>query len=106
MTQTSVSSFLLPEADPCFFCEVVEGRVDKGIVERGDLTLTMVNRSQFEVGQLLVIPKRHAPTIYDLTDEEATALMSATRRAADALLAAYRPEGLTLYQNNGTLSGQ
>ena len=29
--------------DPCYMCEVVGGRAEKGIVEEADLTLTVVN---------------------------------------------------------------
>ncbi len=40
----------LPKGDPCAFCEVIEGRMVKGIVEETDLTLTQVNWNQFEEG--------------------------------------------------------
>ena len=36
--------------DPCYLCEVVGGRGEKGIVEEADLTLTVVNWAQFELG--------------------------------------------------------
>ena len=55
---------------------------------------------------MLVIPRRHAPTLLDLTDEELAAVMHGVRRVADALVATYDPEGLTLYQNNGAVSLQ
>ncbi len=42
--------------DPCYLCEVVGGRSDKGIVEETDMTLTLVNWTQFELGQVYVIP--------------------------------------------------
>ena len=90
----------------CYMCEVVEGRAEKGIVEETDLTLTLVNWAQFEVGQVYVIPRRHAPTLFDLTSEEAEAVMHAVRRVADALLRAYDPDGLNLIQNNGVTAGQ
>ena len=92
--------------DPCFLCEVIDGREDKGIVETTEQTLTFVNWKQFESGQVYVIPRRHAPTLFDLTDEEATAIMHAVRRVATALLKAYDPDGLNLIQNNGVVAGQ
>ncbi len=92
--------------DPCFLCEVIAGREEKGIVEETDLTLTFVNWKQFELGQVYVIPRRHAPTLFDLTDYEATAIMHAVRRVATALLDAYDPDGLNLIQNNGIVAGQ
>ena len=98
--------FELPTMTPCVFCEMLAGRVDKGLVEETELTLTIVNIRQYEVGQALVITRRHAPTILDLTDEETHALMDAVRRASAALVKAYSPDGITLYNNNGVASMQ
>ena len=92
--------------DPCYLCEVVGGRAEKGIVEETDVTLTVVNWAQFELGQVYVIPRRHAPTLFDLTDGESEAVIHAVRRVADALLRAYDPDGLNLIQNNGVVAGQ
>ena len=69
-------------------------------------TLTFINPRQFEVGQLLVITRRHAPTILDLTDDEAIEIMNKVRSAARALTATFKPDGITVYQNNGVTSLQ
>ena len=92
--------------DPCFLCEAIAGREDKGIVDETDQTVTMVNFKQFELGQVLVCARRHAATLFDLTDDEAIAVMQAAPRVADALVRAYDPEGLNLIQNNGMIAGQ
>lgn len=70
-----------------------------------DLTLTFVAPRRQHPGRLLVISKRHAPTLFDLTDEEAAAIMRDTRRAARAVTRAFKPDGLTIYQNNGVGAG-
>ncbi len=98
--------FELPSMTPCVFCELIAGRLDKGLVEETELTLTIVNIRQFEVGQVFVIPRRHAPTVLDLTDEESCALMNAVRRVSAAMVRAYTPDGITLYNNNGVASLQ
>jgi histidine triad (HIT) family protein len=93
--------------DPCSLCELVSGRADRWpIIEETALTVTILNGRQFEVGQCLVLPRRHAPTILDLTDEEAAAVMTAARRIAGVMVAAFEPDGVLLYQNNGTGSLQ
>ena len=95
-------------SDPCYLCEVIGGRAEKAkaIVEETEATLTLVNWAQFELGQVFVIPRRHAPTLFDLTDAEAVAVIHAVRRVADALVRAYDPDGLNLIQNNGVVAGQ
>jgi histidine triad (HIT) family protein len=94
------------QAGLCYLCEAVAGRTEKPIVEETDYTVTFVNWAQFEAGQVYVVTKRHAPTILDLTEEEATAVMHTVRRTAAALVRAYDPDGINLIQNNGVVAGQ
>ena len=99
--------FQLPEGDGCLFCERVAGtRDDWAVIDADDATVAFINPRQYEEGQALVIPRRHAPTIVDLTEEEAAALMRSASRLARAMVRAFDPDGLTLYQNNGVVSGQ
>ena len=103
----SVAPFRLPTRVPCPFCELAAGHRETGhIVDATATTLTFINPRQFEVGQLLVIPRRHAPTILDLTDAEAGEIMNKVRRAARALTTTFNPDGITVYQNNGVTSLQ
>ncbi len=100
-------SFPLPEMNPCYFCEIIEGKAEKwNIIEHSDLTVTMLNGRQFEVGQCVVLPVRHAPTLLDLTQEEASAVMAAAKRITHAMVREFAPDGILLYQNNGIGSGQ
>ena len=104
---STVARFEMPIRNPCPFCELAAGRGEtRHIVNATEKTLTFINQRQFEIGQLLVIPRRHAPTILDLTDDEATEIMNKTRIAAEALIEAFNPDGITVYQNNGVTSLQ
>lgn len=99
--------FPMPDGDPCFFCEIKRRNVHEWqIIEEDEWTLTLLNGRQFEVGQSIVIPRRHAPTLLDLEDPEEAAVMAAAKRIAQALVRAYSPDGVLLYQNNGVGSGQ
>ncbi len=97
----------LPETQACYFCGIREGVLDRwNVIEETGLTRTLLNGRQFEVGQCMVIPVRHAPTLLDLTPGEDAAIMAAARRVAAALVAAFDPDGVLLYQNNGVGSAQ
>lgn len=96
----------LPEMDPCYLCEIVAQSASWNVIDRTDLTVTMLNGRQFEIGQCMVLPRRHAPTLVDLTDAEEAAIMAAAKRVTKALIAEYAPDGVLLYQNNGVGSGQ
>ena len=99
--------FHMPTMDPCYFCDIISGTTDQwNVIERTALTITLLNARQFEVGQCMVVPNRHAPTLFDLTVQEDTAIMQAARRAAEAFVKTFTPDGVLLYQNNGSGSGQ
>lgn len=100
-------TFPLPEMDPCYFCEIIEGSSDRwNVVEERDLTITILNGRQFEVGQCVVLPVRHAPTLLDLTNAEEAAVMAAAKRITSVMVNVFAPDGVLLYQNNGVGSGQ
>jgi len=96
----------LPKMDPCYLCGIVEHPKSWNLIERTALTATILNGRQFETGQCMVVPLRHAPTLLDLTEAEEGAVMAAAKRLAKALIAAFVPNGVLLYQNNGVGSGQ
>lgn len=97
----------LPSTDSCYFCRVIAGAEARWSVwDEDELTLTMLNGRQFETGQSIVIPKRHAPTILELQEDELCAVMTAARRASEVMMETYDPIGILLYQNNGVGSGQ
>ena len=99
--------FPMPAGDPCFFCEIINGHDHQWqVIEENELTMTLLNGRQFEVGQCVVVPRRHAPSLLDLETAEEAAVMAAAKRLSRALVDAYAPDGILLYQNNGTGSGQ
>jgi histidine triad (HIT) family protein len=100
-------SFQLPVMDPCYFCAIIEGEAEQwNIIAQNELTVTMLNGRQFEVGQCVILPLRHAPTLLDLTEQELAAVMTAAKKLTQVMVKAFAPEGVLLYQNNGVGSGQ
>jgi diadenosine tetraphosphate (Ap4A) HIT family hydrolase len=99
--------FEMPVMDPCYFCEIARQGADAwNFVARDELTVTVLNGRQYEAGQCIVFPARHAPTVLDLNAAEAAAILLAAQRAAAAIARAFAPQALLLYQNNGILAGQ
>ena len=53
--------FPMPDGEPCFFCEISDGNIHEWqVIAEDELTMTLLNGRQFETGQCLVIPRRHA----------------------------------------------
>lgn len=66
----------------------------------------LVTREQRGLSHVLVTTVRHAPTLLDLRDDEATAVMTWLRHAAAAIELAERSDGIAVWQNNGVSAGQ
>src|ERR1051325_8283835 len=99
-------NFAMPVMDPCPFCEISRGNDAWNLLIQDPLTMTLMNGRQYETGQCIVMTRRHAPTLLDLTAHEAAAVMLAAQRIGAVITRTFEPEALLLYQNNGVLSGQ
>ena len=93
-------------AGECIFCKLIAGQIPSARVHEDALTLAFMDLGQVNPGHVLVASKRHAATLFDLTPEEAGAVMQTARRVALAAQAAFQPEGITLLQANGAVAGQ
>jgi histidine triad (HIT) family protein len=101
----------LPRRDPCPFCEyVAHGKTANGLrmalVSERARTLAFVDPRPMQPGHLLVITRRHAPTLLDLAREEAQEVIEHARDLSHALVRALAIEGINAFQNNGVAAGQ
>ena len=90
----------------CIFCRLIAGDIPAARVYEDAQTIAFMGLGQVTPGHVLVASKRHAPTLYELSPEEAGAVMATAQRVAVAIRAAFDPPGLTLLQANGALGGQ
>ncbi len=85
----------------CIFCKLIAGEIPSARVYEDALTIAFMDIGQVNPGHVLVATKRHAVTLFDLTSEEAAAVMQAAQKVAEAVRAVFDPPGLTLLQANG-----
>jgi histidine triad (HIT) family protein len=93
-------------ADGCIFCRLVAGSIPAAKVCEDPLTIAFMDLGQVNPGHVLVASRRHAATLFDLTSDEAAAVMQTAQRVALAVRRAFDPPGLTLLQANGPEGGQ
>jgi histidine triad (HIT) family protein len=90
----------------CIFCRIVAGEVPSHKVHEDDWTLAFLDAFPLARGHVLVVPKRHAPLLDDLSEDESSRLFEVVRilspRARDAVGAT----ATTIAMNNGSASGQ
>jgi histidine triad (HIT) family protein len=90
----------------CVFCRIVAGQIPATIVHEDDQTLAFMDLGQVNPGHVLVAVKKHAENLYALDDAQAGAVLRAAARVARAIRDAFQPEGLSVYQANGSAAGQ
>lgn len=100
------TSIELPDDGACAFCDYLAGSRPYTVLARDELAAVLVTREQRGVSHLLVVSIRHFPTILDMTEAEATSVMSWIRRAAAAIDRAEGRPGIAIWQNNGVPAGQ
>jgi len=90
----------------CVFCKIVNGLIPSAKVHEDALTLAFMDIGEVNPGHVLVAVKPHVENIFGLDDPLAAAVFQTAARVARAVKKAYSPEGVTLYQANGSAAGQ
>ena len=87
-------------ATECLFCQIVAGEERAWQVYENADAIAILDRFPSVPGHTLVIPRRHAADIWDISREDAARLMAAVHDVAALLEARLRPDGMTLFQAN------
>lgn len=85
----------------CLFCRLIAGEIPCARVYEDDLVIAFMDIAQINPGHILIATKRHATNLFEITPEEAAAVMQTAQKMAKAIHAAFKPPGLTLLQANG-----
>ncbi len=90
----------------CVFCRIVAKQIPATVVHEDEHTLAFMDIGQVNPGHVLVAVKKHAANLFELDDAQAAASARAAARVARAIEAAFKPEGMSVYQANGKAAGQ
>ncbi len=72
-------------ADDCIFCKIVQGEAPSQIVQEDERTVAFMDISPWTRGHALVVPREHARNLYEISDEDLAATMSAAKRLAERM---------------------
>lgn len=85
----------------CIFCKIVKGEIPCFKVYEDDKVLAFEDINPISEGHTLIIPKRHAENLWEIREEDLSAVQLAARKVALAIGEALRPAGLAALQLNG-----
>jgi histidine triad (HIT) family protein len=91
----------------CIICGLISGELERSVPYEDETTMVFVDLNPVVRGHMFVVPRRHAPSLADIRDDEGAAMFATARRAAAALRAsALRCEGVNLFLADGEAAGQ
>ena len=92
--------------DDCIFCKIANGEIPARTIYEDDLFRVILDLSPATKGHALILPKEHFQDLYELGQEQATALMLVAQKVGRHMKEVLGMDGLNLVQNNGELAGQ
>jgi diadenosine tetraphosphate (Ap4A) HIT family hydrolase len=90
------------EPKKCPFCPVKE----REIIAAHPLAVAITDSFPLTRGHALVVPRRHVPSFFDLTQDERLAMLDLLDEAKAALDTQYAPDGYNIGINDGVAAGQ
>ena len=90
----------------CIFCKIANGEIPAATLYEDENFRVILDLGPASKGHALILPKSHAPNIYELSDEMAAKAMILAKKMATAMRAALKCDGFNIVQNNGECAGQ
>ncbi len=88
------------------FTKIVNGEIPSVKVYEDDHTLAFMDINPASRGHTLVICKAEHPGLLDVPPDHLSAVAHTTQKVAHAIMAALKPDGFNILQNNGAAAGQ
>jgi histidine triad (HIT) family protein len=90
----------------CIFCEIVAGRATAQRVYEDDRSLIFMDLFPAHPGHTLIIPKHHAPSLFETSTADLQRVIAHSKPLAEALRDVFKADGVAVMQLNGEAAGQ
>ena len=91
----------------CVFCDIIAGGSPASFVYQDEAAVAFMDISTLNAGQVVVIPRFHAPYLKDLDEATGAAFFTATQRVCNALRhSGITMDALNLFLADGVEAGQ
>ena len=90
----------------CIFCKIANGEIPSATLYEDKNFRVILDLSPASKGHALILPKKHAANLFELTDETASKVMVLAKQIAAVLQEGLHADGVNLVQNNGEAAGQ
>lgn len=90
----------------CIFCKIINKEIPSKIVYEDNDFLAMLDIAPATKGHVLILPKEHASTLAELSDDKASKILVLAKKIINAMMKVHGFTSYNLVQNNGKLAGQ
>ncbi|MBW1701784.1 MAG: HIT family protein [Deltaproteobacteria bacterium] len=92
--------------EDCIFCKIVKGEIPSYKVYEDEKVFAFEDISPISEGHTLVVPKRHAQNLWEIPDEDLTAVHLVSKKIIAAIKDVLEPTGVACLQLNGPGANQ
>jgi len=92
--------------EDCIFCKIVEGEIPCFKIYEDENVWAFADINPINTGHTLIIPKNHADNIWEISEDDLTAVLRASIKVAKAMQASIQPDGIACLQLNGRAVNQ
>jgi histidine triad (HIT) family protein len=90
----------------CIFCKIAKKEIPATKVYEDRSSFAFLDVKPHAKGHSVVIPKEHAVTVFDLTEEQYKNLMVSVRETMNRIQQVLNPDGFNVGWNHKTAGGQ
>lgn len=88
------------------FSKIISGEIPSFKIYENDYVYAFLDISQVTKGHTLLVPKKVSANIFETDEETMKHIGAALPKVANAIKAAFNPDGLNIIQNNGEFADQ
>jgi histidine triad (HIT) family protein len=92
--------------DDCVFCRIVRGAEPAHRLAEDEHTVTILDAFPASPGHVLVLTRGHYEDIHEIPEGVLCAVAAQSKRVAGAITQELSPDGIGIYQLNGSAAGQ
>ena len=92
--------------DNCIFCKIISGDIPSKLIYEDDDFKAILDVAPATKGHVLIVPKEHAATLSDLSDDKASKILVLAKKIVDAMKKVHGFTNYNIVQNNGEIAGQ
>ena len=96
----------MSDTSSCIFCKIIRGELPCTKVYESKELVAFMDINPMNKGHVLIVPRQHAETLFDLDNSIAEPVFRAMREIGRAIMIATGADGLNVIQNNGEAAWQ